>query len=358
MTAAGANQAAQHTLPAQDVSVLLDIVSPGSPGVQLVSIEEKERLIRSGQSYGELLTPESQPSDLQRETFARSLQRGGPRVAELLVRLAGTLYHQYGHRAVLVSLARAGTPVGCALRRLARRWGVDWPHFTVSIIRGVGLDPVALAQIQRAYPDRPLVFVDGWTGKGSIYAALRDSLPQGCPPHLAVLSDPAGVATHAATFEDLLLPHAALNATVCGLLSRTLLPAAEGERHRALVETGLRSADQTEDYLSALDTLTAGHTSPPAASPTPGTRPMRPFGAVWALAQALGVRDPHLVKPSVGEATRVFLRRQPAGLWVRDQRSPEVAHLLLMAGAAGVPVTEVPALPYQAAALIAQGHRE
>lgn len=346
-----------HTLFPADVTVLLSETAP-----PLVSPAEKEALIRSGVSYGHLLTAEQPPSELQQQTFAESLERSGPRVGELLVRLAGELWAHYGQQAVLVSLARAGTPVGCALRRLARRWGIDWPHYTVSIIRGVGLDPVALAQIELAHAGRPLVFIDGWTGKGSIYTTLSSSLPEECPPNLAVLSDPAGVAAHAATFEDVLLPHAALNATVCGLLSRTFLPLGgeeSGELHGVSIEEGLRPFDQTADYLAALDRYTAHCTQPPAQAPDlAGTRPVRPFEAVWALAQARGVSDPHLVKPSVGEATRVFLRRKPAGLWVRDLHNPDTLHLLAMAEAAGVGISEVPTLPYSAAALIDSGDRE
>lgn len=333
--------------------VLLDEAAP-----RLVSVEEKESLIRRGVSYGELLTAERPPSEIQQQTFRASLERSGEQVAELLISLAGELWTHYGERAVLVSLARAGTPVGCALRRLARRWGVDWPHYTVSIIRGLGLDPVALAQIELAYPGRPLVFVDGWTGKGSIYNTLSSSLPEECSPNLAVLSDPAGVAAHAATFEDALLPHAALNATVCGLLSRTFLPVDQGDRHAVRIEEELRPYDQTAAYLAALDELTAPSTGPKPSQGPSGRRPVRPFEAVWALAQARGLTDPHLVKPGVGEATRVFLRRQPAGLWVRNLSSPDTAHLLAMAEAAQVSVSEVPDLPYQAAALIDPGDRE
>ena len=46
---------------------------------------------------------------------------------------------------VLVSLARAGTPVGILMRRWAQQvHGLDLPHYTMSIVRGVGLDQTAL----------------------------------------------------------------------------------------------------------------------------------------------------------------------------------------------------------------------
>lgn len=351
-----------HTLPSEDVTVLL--TTENIP--RLVTVAEKEALLRAGHSYGELLTPEAPPSDLQQRTYTEALARRGPQTAALLATLAYDLHAHYGSEAVLVSLARAGTPVGCALRRLGQRWGLDWPHYTVSIIRGVGLDAVALGHIRAAHGGRPLVFIDGWTGKGSIFQTLKASLPNGCPPRLAVLSDPAGVALHVGTYADVLLPHAALNSTICGLLSRTFLPKVEGGQHGARLEEKLRPYDVSVAYLEALGKLCDSFAPPTDAAATGGLaeareaaglterpRPQDPFAAVWKEAQLRGAEDPHLVKPSVGEATRVFLRRRPAALWVRDPAAADVQHLVAMAETAGVDTVCMPELPYQATALIA-----
>jgi hypothetical protein len=66
------------------------------------------------------------------------------------------------------SLARAGTPVGVLLRRELLRRGVDAVHYSISIIRGRGIDRVALAHLAAARGTEDAVFVDGWTGKGAI----------------------------------------------------------------------------------------------------------------------------------------------------------------------------------------------
>lgn len=333
-----------HTLPASDVVVHL---RPAS--ARLVTIKEKEALLAQGVSYGELLTEESNPNAEQQRAYADALARNGALVGQLLASLTAELLHEYC-APVLVSLARAGTPVGCAMRRLARRWGQELPHHTLSIIRGVGIDRVALGQIRAAHPGADLIFVDGWTGKGSIYTTLAQSLPAGIPPRLAVLSDPAGVATHAATHADVLLPHAALNATICGLLSRTFYTS-PSEWHAARIEEHLRHADQTLDYLTALDEYTSAYA--PNFKYNDGTpQPQQPYTVVLELAAELGVHDPHLVKPSVGEATRVFLRRAPKHLLLRDSQHPDTLHLLRLAQASGVPITVYPQLPYLAAALI------
>ena len=48
----------------------------------------------------------------------------------------------------------------------------------MSIIRDRRLDPVALQYILQQHPHSPIVFVDGWTGKGAIYGELQRSLAQ------------------------------------------------------------------------------------------------------------------------------------------------------------------------------------
>lgn len=336
-----------HTLPADD-----GVVHLRRAQARMVTVSEKEALIAQGISYGELLTEEGTPNAEQQRAFADALARNGAVLGKLIASLTAEVLREY-RAPVLVSLARAGTPIGYAMRRLARRWGRDLPHHTLSIIRGVGIDTVALQRVRAAHPQSELVFVDGWTGKGSIYSTLSQSLPAGVPPRLAVLSDPAGVALHAATHSDLLLPHAALNATVCGLLSRTFYTNA-GELHAARTEEHLRDLDQTMDYLNALDALTTEYH--PDFRFNDGTpKPQQPYSVVLDLAAGLGVTDPHLVKPSVGEATRVFLRRAPAHLMLQQGDHPDTRHLLYLAESKGVPVSLHPTLPYLAAALIKGG---
>ena len=339
-----------HTLPPADVT--LHLRPAAAP---LVTLAQKEARLRAGQSYGTLLMAEAVPSEVQRRAYQGALERNGERVGQLIAALTAELLREYP-RPVLVSLARAGTPVGCAMRRLARRWGAALPHHSLSIIRGVGIDAVALARVRAQHPGAQLIFVDGWTGKGSIFGTLAASLPPGVPPRLAVLSDPAGVALHAATHDDLLLPHAALNATVCGLLSRTFIPQESAPGlHAACTLEALRPHDRTAEYLAALDTLSGPHGPDVRLPPSPA--PQRPYDAVLEIAAGLGVHEAQLVKPGVGEATRVFLRRQPARLLLRQVTHPDTLHLRALAERVDVPVSEHPDLPYLAAALIAPGHR-
>ncbi|MFC4454634.1 cysteine protease StiP domain-containing protein [Deinococcus sonorensis] len=312
-----------------------------------VTLAEKEARIGAGESYGHFLTPEAAPTALQQATYQQTLDRNGPAIAADLKGLARQLeQHAGGHPLTLVSLARAGFPVGILLQRELRRRGLETVHGGLSIIRGVGLDRTALQQLLQARPGSRVVFVDGWTGKGSIRTTLRRSLDgSGVAPTLAALYDPAGVADLAGSHHDRLLPHAVLNATVSGLLSRTFLR--PDGTHAAERLDHLEPWDVSRTYVDALDT----RVQQAEASAVPANRPVHAPDRAVQLARALGCTDPHRAKPSVGEATRVFLRRRPARL-VLQAHTPDTRHLNELAQQHGVPVTLCPELPYATMALI------
>ena len=70
---------------------------------------------------------------------------------------------------VLVSLARAGTPIGILAKRyIKQRYNLDLPHYTISIIRDRGIDINAIKYIINKHKDSSKIqFIDGWTGKDS-----------------------------------------------------------------------------------------------------------------------------------------------------------------------------------------------
>ncbi|MBX6769120.1 MAG: ATP/GTP-binding protein, partial [Actinomadura rubrobrunea] len=76
--------------------------------------------------------------------------------------------------------------------------------------------------------------------------------------------------------------------------------------------------------------------------------------AVRRIGAEHGVADLNLIKPGVGETTRVLLRRVPWKVLARADAGPELDHVRLLAAERGVPVVEVdPAdLPYACVGLI------
>jgi hypothetical protein len=73
---------------------------------------------------------------------------------------------------------------------------------------------------------------------------------------------------------------------------------------------------------------------------------------VERLSAEYGIGDVNLVKPGVGETTRVLLRRMPWRVLIHPDAVPELRHVLLLAEQRGVPVDEVPGLAYRCIGLV------
>jgi len=59
-----------------------------------------------------------------------------------------------------------------------------------------------------------------------------------------------------------------------------------------------------------------------------------------------------MVKPGVGETTRVLLRRIPWKILVKSIEHPDIKHILMLAEDRGVPVEEYPGMNYSCCGLI------
>ena len=333
-----------------------------------VDVAEKERLIQSGQRhYSEMLSPERAPSARYMQVFHDACAANNARMARDCLRLAALVAARRTAGVTVVSLARAGTPVGVVVARLlAEVFARPAPHFSVSIVRDRGIDQAALRHIlARGHAAESIVFVDGWTGKGVIARELAASVAAFNSLHgtsidsgLYVLSDLAGAAACAASSEDYLIPSSILNATVSGLVSRTVLNEAIGPEdfHGCVYYENLAGHDQSQSFADELVRLArefAGEHDYAAAAAADASRSAvvsRSF--IEAALRRYAVADVNLIKPGIGEATRVLLRRVPRLLLLRDAEAPEVAHLRLLAEEKHVPVEVNPALPYHAVSLI------
>jgi hypothetical protein len=76
------------------------------------------------------------------------------------------------------------------------------------------------------------------------------------------------------------------------------------------------------------------------------------WAAVERIRQEYGIDSVNFVKPGVGEATRVLLRRVPWKILVRELEHPDHAHLRLLAADRGVPIEVVPDLAYSCVGLV------
>ncbi|ALV35948.1 phosphoribosyltransferase [Streptomyces sp. CdTB01] len=332
--------------------------------------EEREEAIQSGGAhYAESLPVEYQPSEQYQELFHAALESAATRIAQAVGAVTELVLAERSPRPVLVSLARAGTPVGVLMRRWAQfRHGLDLPHYAVSIVRGRGIDANALRWLAAHHDPADVVFVDGWTGKGAITRELADAIQEfeasdgitGFDPEIAVLADPGSCVRTYGTREDFLIPSACLNSTVSGLISRTVLRAdlvGPHDFHGAKFYRELAGADVSVDFLDAVsacfpevteavDAQTKELLSADRAPTWEG------WAAVERISEEYGIHDVNLVKPGVGETTRVLLRRVPWKILARAGAGADLDHVRLLAEQRGVPVEEVGELPYTCVGLI------
>ncbi len=348
---------------ADDVQFLLKPVD-----LTPTDVAEKEARIQSGAAhYSEMLSAESAPGPDYMGLYRMALAETGPRFARDVAGLARQVdtQHPEGQEIVLVSLARAGTPVGVLLRRALVALGREAPHYSVSIIRDRGIDAVALDHILERHWAESVVFVDGWTGKGAIRGELDRSVPAyaaargvALTARLAVVADLAGVADMAATGEDYLIPSAILNAVVSGLVSRTVLNdqvVGPGDFHACVYYAELAPVDESRPFVDHLTPMVLDALSGPIPAWGEAERAhhaQRCAGLMDTYMARYAVTDRNRLKPGIGEATRAVLRRMPERVILQDDAAGPIRHLRWLAEQAGVPVETDPALPVQALTLI------
>jgi len=332
-------------------------------------IAEREAAIQAGLAhYAESLPIEYQPDPQYQALFTEVLAETAPRLARAVGAVTELVLAERGPASVLVSLARAGTPIGILMRRWARQQhGIELPHYAMSIVRGRGIDRLALEYLAAQHDPGSVVFIDGWTGKGAIAKelteALREAAGDGGPvfsDDLAVLADPGHSVRTFGTRDDFLIASACLNSTVSGLVSRTVLNPrflGPGDFHGAKFYRELAGSDVSGVLLDAVSArfdevradVLAG-SSALAASDRQVT--FAGWAAVEEIRQRYGIESVNFVKPGVGEATRVLLRRVPWKILVRESDHPDHVHLRLLAEQRGVPVEVVPDLAYSCMGLV------
>lgn len=326
--------------------------------------EEREEAIQSGGAhYAESLPVEYQPDEQYQQLFEAALTASAARIARAVGTVTDTVLAERTPRPVLVSLARAGTPVGVLMRRWAQhRHGLDLPHYAVSIVRGRGIDANALRWLAENHDPADVVFVDGWTGKGAITRELAEALRDfpGFDPEIAVLADPGGCVRTYGTREDFLIPSACLNSTVSGLISRTVLRAdlvGPDDFHGAKFYRELAGSDVSGHFLDTVaarfdEVMPAVDADVKELLSADRTPTWEGWGAVERISEEYGIHDVNLVKPGVGETTRVLLRRVPWKILAGRGAGADLDHVRLLAEQRGVPVEEVDELPYSCVGLI------
>ena len=366
---------------ASDVTVLLDIVDKAS--VADVPVSQKEALIQSGQRhYSDMLTLEQAPTAIHEQLYQQALEQGTTRTATDIANLAYTLQQIFQQTVsperplVLVSLVRAGLPVGVLLQRALTdtdsSYALPSIHYGISIIRDRGLDAVALQMILDAHPNSAIVFVDGWTGKGAIYQELARSLDVFSNPNhpnfasifhqgknvipLLTLADPAGVAWLAASEDDWLIPSGLLNSTISGLISRSLYSEPQSGLHRSVFYDSLVEVDHSLAFVDHIDTARRALPTSPQYLQTFKQPRYQTAALIDTLAAEYDISNRNRIKPTIAEATRAILRRDPERILLATADHPDTMLLRHLCSERDINITVLGAkiLPYQAITLIKQ----
>lgn len=341
----------------EDVKVLLTDLTGI---IEQVTVEELESRIHAGQHYSTMLPTEFKPTEEYFELYRQAMDRHAKTIAEYVVQVGDKMLRDVEDYPVIISLARAGTPVGVLIKRYFDFIGIKSAHYSVSIIRDRGLDDIAMWEIythERTTP-KDYRFVDGWTGKGAISRELKTSVAllkatslkwSALRPDLYVLADPAGITDCCATHDDFLLPNALLNAPVSGCISRTIRNELVGKNDfdGAVYLSEFEGIDVTYDFIDRIE----AYFPEVARSRHESTKEI-----IERIKKDFDVKDSNMVKPGIGEATRVLLRRVPRVLlYDTDKDNPDVQHIFNLAKEKNVPCLKFELGHFKVCSIIKEG---
>ena len=341
-----------------DVTFLVKVID-----IPFTDTQTKEYLVQSGKShYSEIINQEYEPSPLYLKTFYDVYNLNKEKFANDILILAKHLNQKKD--IVLVSLLRAGTPIGVLLKRTLKEiYNQDIPHYSISIIRDREIDSVALEYIQKKHPYKEFVFVDGWTGKGVINRELKKFIEFYNKEHiypisdaLYVISDISGIADFSVTNEDYLIPSSALNSTISGLVSRSILNKEyidDGDFHGCKYYKEYADNDLSlwfvESIMKIIVTLPIEDSNLIVKN---SLLHKRKNDFIEQIMIQYDIEDINHIKPGIGESTRVLLRRIPFLIIVKDINSKYLYHIIQLAKEKNVKVIEDENLPYMCLSII------
>lgn len=334
-------------------------------------IKEEDNLTRevamdSGTHYSEMLPIEYHPSEEYMNIFYSTLQHSKNKIANLIQIVSEKILNKNMDNLVLVSLARAGTPIGILIKRyLKLRYNLDLPHYSISIIRDKGVDKNAIKYIIDNHPNCNIQFIDGWTGKG----VIQDTLISSCndfykeygiklDPALAVLSDPAYASKIYGTREDFLIPSACLNSTVSGLVSRTVHNDKfifKDDFHGAKFYSEWSKIDVSNFFIDEISKCFNELTSAEkdfVINKKDTIVDYRGLSEVNRIKELFNIKNINHIKPGIGETTRVLLRRVPWRILVDSLDNPNLIHIYKLAEDRGVPIMVYKDMSYSCCGII------
>lgn len=303
-----------------------------------------------------MLPIEYVPTKKYMEVYYESLEKNSRKVSRAIGILSDKIIKNRGKKVVLVSLARAGIPIGILVKHYIKyKYNIDVPHYSISIIRGKGIDDNAMKYLLKIYNPEQLLFIDGWTGKGAIFNELNKNISKykGVSSEIAVIADPANITELCGTHDDILIPSSCLNSTVSGLVSRTFLRndiIGKFDFHGAVYYGELENSDLSYEFINTiekefiLDEIIENN----EIIETKG------IDEVVNIGKKFGIEDINLIKPGIGETTRVLLRRIPWKILIDERYKDDIQleHIVRLAEEKKVQITYYPLVHYKCCGII------
>lgn len=325
----------------------------------VVSSEEKRKRLSEGYKGHEVLAYDYKVSDEEYSLFERLTEERKIEISRYVGTLSEALYADVGEAPVLVSLARGGTIYGALCKYyLEHFYDIRVAHYTVSLVRGVGLDTVALKDIIKRHGSERIRFIDGWTGSGLIASQLKKYVHEynvqfgtKLSGELAVVCDVLGVCKIKGTDKDILLPDSCLNATVCGLISSIYISSDYGicrnEYHGATVWENWKEEDHTQWYYDVIvSSMEKQHVR----------EDQRTEGKNITVANKVindfKVINKKNVRLGIGEGLRAIFRNNIAKILVSDIKNPNLEFIISLANKKGISVQQYDTEDYSCITLI------
>ena len=359
-----------------------------------MSIEQKEKAIQSNlKHYSEIVNLENPPTKEYLDIFYKVLNNKNVMdlftddILTLAAKILSDIKSEYektkDNNVMLVSLVRAGTPIGILLKRILEQQEfiknnhINLKHYSVSIIRDKGIDENAINHIIQENQSKNIYFIDGWTGKGVITKELTHAILNFNQKYQTNLKDTLYVLADivllpnvkAGSYLDYLIPSSILNSTVSGLISRTILNhlILPNDFHGSIYYENLNQYDVSNEFiktvmifiklknenLDLLPYLKRYHEmyDNKNNNDTLELKNKRQQ-FLQQLMETYHYPNMNYIKPGVNEATRVMLRRYPEKLFIQNMYDNNVQHLVQLANEKNIEIEVVPDMPYRAVALI------
>lgn len=359
-----------------------------------MSIEQKEKAIQSNlKHYSEIVNLENPPTKEYLDIFYKVLKNENVMdlftddILTLAAKILSDIQSEYektqDNNVMLVSLVRAGTPIGILLKRILEQQDfiknnhINLKHYSISIIRDKGIDENAIKHIIQENQSENIYFIDGWTGKGVITKELTQAIYHFNHKYQTNLKDTLYVLADivllpnvkAGSYLDYLIPSSILNSTISGLISRTILNhlIKPNDFHGSIYYEDLKQHDLSNDFinyvmafiqlknenLDLLPYLKRYHDmyDNKDNNDTLELKNKRQK-FLEQLMKTYYYPNMNYIKPGVNEATRVMLRRYPKKLFMQNMNDSNVQHLVQLANEKNIEIEIVSDMPYRAVALI------